>query len=1755
MASRNNKPARIVKGTAKQPTLKEASGIWTLDEALQAHRANAWPQPNLFQPVSNSLRLDASRNTFLSKAISRSGNQRTWTWSGWFKPSKVSNAQYLFVSTNTNGNPFTYLYFSESNFIWWDGTQRLVTTAKYRDTSAWYHVVLAVDTTQATAANRGKLYINGVQVTSFSVANYLAQGAATYTNSNASGENIVYIGAAPQYVTGYLGEVNFVDGYQLDPSLLGKFDTNNTWVPIPYTGSYGTNGFYLPFTNATTSQTLGYDASLTGTTTYDADQDPYRGHVALHLTGNGPASGNNNAFADSGPNNYAVTRNGVVTQGSFSPFPFNTNTPYNPAVHGASMYQAAVDSDFPSFPTGSQGSNFTFAGDFTIEGWLYYNSSSGDTSFYVISDGTNYLAFNISMSAGVFNIYLNSGSPTSSPAHGMTINTWNHVAMVRSGSTVTLYANGVSKGTISNSSTLGFTSPTINRCGGGVGGVTRYMSSFRIVKAAIYTAAFTPTNQPFGSLTNNLVQFSEDIANSAWSMAGSTVISGAGIAPDGTPSACLVVPNTSSQQHYFNGVHYASTGSTTTLSFYAKASGYGYIQAETPIDGGGYSSNTYDLITGTVVGSQWDSGSLGSATITSAGNGWWRCTLQNTNMSASGNNFYFGIRPTGNTGTSSYAGDGVSGIYVWGVQLEVSSTATTYTPTPANFRTAPALLLNFANAAVVDSAGANNLLTGGSATISGASKYGSGAMSFASDGYLSFAPGSQYAFGTGDFTIEAWVNTTTNSTDGFYRRIYMTDGPTGNASGNIQLAIAPTTGYVNLWDGGSLDMLSTTNISTGAWFHIAATRVGTTLRLFVNGRQEAISSYNTSIVPNSGNPRPWVGAYTSSSGRWNGQIDDLRVTKGVARYTSDFAPPARALPEVGGKSFVTTNVTAGVVKRFTTTGSTSWTAPVDVTSVEVLVVAGGGGGGGDQAGGGGGAGGVIYNNQYAVIPGQTYTVVVGGGGAGDGTRGTSSSNYFFGATGGNSQFGNLIALGGGGGASMVVNTSPYTESRAAGRPGGSGGGASNWQSTTTGAGGAGTAGQGFNGGSSTVASGNGHIGGGGGGAGAAGGNATNPDPGAGGAGLSFGILGTPYYFAGGGGGGCYYVTAGVGGIGGGGGGASNSSTSSAGGGSALNSGATGVTGTVGGAGGANTGGGGGGAGGTGGAGGSGIVVVRYTTTAVGNSSDATTDNLVDSPTQYGHDYGNGGEVVGNYATLNPLVLTDGATLSNGNLNILGSTAYRTTPATIAMTSGKWYWENRLVTFNPSTDIHLGVCLGNFTSFQGTWVLSTAFGWGYTCQGGYGYTNNTLKNISSSVRAAGDTIGLAFDADAGNLYAYVNGAVVNGGSPIYTSLTSGPYFPFVTSGDSTGSVACNFGQRAWAYAPPAGYNALTTKNFARPTGAAAVPNQYFDTVLYTGTGAAQTITLPGAFQPDLVWMKARSAADNHVLMDSVRGTSAALFSDLTNAEVTNATRITSFNSNGFTLGSSASVNTSSATYVAWGWKAGGTAVSNTSGTIASQVSANTTSGFSIVTYTGTGVNATVGHGLGVAPSMYICKRRDSTSPWRVYHTSLSYTTYINLSDAGASASDSSVWNSAPTTSVFGIGTNDMNTNTGTYVAYCWAEVAGFSKFGSYAGNSATDGPFVYLGFRPRWVMIRKTTDTGGHWVIFDSSRNTFNLTQGGLLASSNVTEYTSGQAGAVDLLSNGFKLKNADGFVNASGSTYIYMAFAEAPFGNVNGTAR
>jgi hypothetical protein len=321
------------------------------------------------------------------------------------------------------------------------------------------------------------------------------------------------------------------------------------------------------------------------------------------------------------------------------------------------------------------------------------------------------------------------------------------------------------------------------------------------------------------------------------------------------------------------------------------------------------------------------------------------------------------------------------------------------------------------------------------------------------------------------------------------------------------------------------------------------------------------------------------------------------------------------------------------------------------------------------------------------------------------------------------------------------------------------------------------------------------------------------------------------------------------------------------------------------------------------------------------------------------------------------------------------------------------------------------------------------------------------------------------------------------------------------------------------------------------------------VLYTGNGSTQSITGVG-FQPDMVWVKDRSAAQWHNITDVVRGVGKEIFTNATNAEETNG-GISSFNADGFSLIAWDGANANGDSFVAWNWKANGAGVSNTDGTITSTVSANTTSGISICTYTGTGSAATVGHGLGAKPSFFIIKKRTNSGTeygWYCYSSVLGATNHLVLNTTAGSSSSSFLFNDTEPSSsapyVFTVGTspatNEISIN---YVAYCFADIPGYSAFGSYTGNGSADGPFVYTGFRPAFILYKSTSSS--QWGIFDDARNTYNAAN--LLLQANTSNVESNNTATYDFLSNGFKVRLATFEPNKSGETYIYMAFAENPF--------
>ena len=576
----------------------------------------------------------------------------------------------------------------------------------------------------------------------------------------------------------------------------------------------------------------------------------------------------------------------------------------------------------------------------------------------------------------------------------------------------------------------------------------------------------------------------------------------------------------------------------------------------------------------------------------------------------------------------------------------------------------------------------------------------------------------------------------------------------------------------------------------------------------------------------------------------------------------------------------------------------------------------------------------------------------------------------------------------------------------------------------------------------------------------------------------------------------------------------------------------------------------------------------WTTNNISITAGVTYDSMTDVPTLTS-------ATAANFAVLNPLDKSSAVTLTNGNLAYSVTSGSQCRASFGSPTSGLIYFEHKITsTVAPTTPFTIG---GSTNTKEITDTNNETLALIF-------YTDTTLwqlfKKVSgvittinvtgTSYPVINDIVQIAYDSTNGKVWMGKNNSWIDssGGITGNPSTATNPTFTF-TAGQSffpalfnvgaaySGVLIC--GQQPFTYTPPTGFVALNTYNL--PTSTIVKGNTVMDATLYTGAGnTLSSITNAAGFKPDFVWSKARSVGYNNYVYDSVRGTgtSKSLVTSLTDAEGTNSSNanLSSFNSNGWTIGTTSgtnALNDSGQTFVGWQWQAGqGSSSSNTNGTITSTVSVNASAGFSVVTFSTPSVysNATVGHGLGVTPSMFIVKNRNGAANinWNVYHQSLGNTQAIYLNLTNAATTSSTFWNNtSPTSSVFTVGANLYNSSD--MVAYCWTPIAGYSAFGSYTGNGSATGPFVYTGFQPKFILIKSTT-AARDWILWDTVRNTFNIgTAGVLFPNTSGVEYSGGGAYAVAVTSNGFYLPVSTTNLNASGETHIYAAFATVPFKN------
>ena len=555
----------------------------------------------------------------------------------------------------------------------------------------------------------------------------------------------------------------------------------------------------------------------------------------------------------------------------------------------------------------------------------------------------------------------------------------------------------------------------------------------------------------------------------------------------------------------------------------------------------------------------------------------------------------------------------------------------------------------------------------------------------------------------------------------------------------------------------------------------------------------------------------------------------------------------------------------------------------------------------------------------------------------------------------------------------------------------------------------------------------------------------------------------------------------------------------------------------------------------------------WTTNNFSVTAGVTYDSMIDVPTV--------SSTGSNYATYSPIgAPSSGMTVTDGNLKTTPTGASWTAARSgFAIPSGKVYFEFTCTVLNAAGYSAVGIdSLATPIASTVTRLGQSATSWAWLTDARTDNNSSPISSVGTSI-VVNDVIMCAVDLPNGMIWWGKNGTWFNSGSPAAGTGTqysnvSGTVTPAITSyAPNPDTFYLNSGQRAFTYTPPSGYSALNTYNLPTPT--ILKGNTVMDATLYTGTGASLSVTNAAGFQPDLVWVKSRSAATDHAWYDSVRGVQKQLESNQTGAETTETTGLTAFGSGGFTVGALAQMNTSAATYVGWQWKGSGTTVSNASGTITSTVCVNPTAGFSVLTYTGTGVTATIGHSLGVAPSMVITKNKSAVTSWRIYHafsnaTPQNYALYFDTS--AATAESAFMNNTAPTSAVFTAGTNICG-SASVFVSYCFAPIAGYSAFGSYTGNGSADGPFVFTGFRPKWVLVKMTSATS-YWQVLDTSRSPYNLAAEDLMPNLPDAEVAVGAGyNQIDILSNGFKFRNTN--CNSAAGVYIYAAFAESPFKN------
>ncbi len=1698
--------------------------------------------------IDNSVRFDDGDSPYLARTPTVAGNQKTWTLSVWVKRGNMGSFHPFFEAYSAGSNK-CYVGFDSNDNLKIQNTASssdildLRSSAKYRDPSAWQHIVVAVDTTQSTDSNRVKIYVNGEQVTAFGTETYPSQDTDLHINSTYEHKVGEYTGDGAHY-DGELAEFYLIDGTQLPASTFGELDSDtNQWKPLDSDDvkdavTFGENGFYQKYNSTELNDSFldtNYASPHTVTVTGNTHTD-----TTIKKVGTASAQ-----FDGSGDSLDITDR---VSDFQFGTFDFCIEF---------WMYMTSLTGTRRVFATNSRGSPYD------VSGWLCTVNASGQLEVAAGSFAAQSWLFSLS-------------SATSTIATGA----WYHIALVKNGTAFNGYVNGVSKisTTISDSNAL-LIDPGTDGLFLGRWPVTGtdfegYLDEIRVSKgAARYTGDFTAPTTAFtadkytklllhcdgsdsgtnftddswtglggpghpieakGDTYNQRPQPHDVTANGNAHLIGPKIGSSTIAFPDGTSpylsiadSSDFDINATSDWTWEFFVYRTVTDSASDALINHADGGGHGWninwdgsnkVRIYNANDGSGgvTASNAIPINTWTHVAFVHDDSANtlkvyldgvedNSATASTA--------ISWTNVDVA---LWIGAQDTG-SGATRWFSNG----YLQNIRL--SDTAR-YT---ADFDVPTSAFTNDGNTKLLLQDGTDGSQTfddlstpDHTVTASGgvrwfAPKVGAGAMAFDGTGdYFSVPDSVDWDFGAGDFTIEFWAKIGASAPDGSMLSHY--DVSSQRSWSVVLDATNNELEFVYSTDGGSATTAAFSwSYSEHTWYLVSICRSGADLKAFIDGTQIG-STYDisTSDLHNSTSTLTIGGDVRSGMGYlFKGAIDDLRIVRTALRTSNWTASTSAFTDSINTVLLLNADVNQGTWAEDSSTGlaiSTDSRMKFDGGDDSLSVA--------DSSDWEFGSGDFCIEAWVNVSENtSTHTI----------WSTTNLDNY-------GGMFCNVGAAAGlywyiGTGSGHITITAPALS---AGR----------WYHVACVRSGTGS--------NETII----YVDG----VSAATGTYTDNSQDAGANGFYVGDWPPNSWDLNG-----YVDEVRV----------SNVERYSGtftpkGRGEAFEADSNTLL----------------------------LIHSDYTgglgADSSGNYNNFTATNLVatdqvlDSPTN-------------NFATLNPIAngkelfsATGTVTFSEGNLKHYNQYGSAYWPATMELpTTGKWYWE----CYGNTNGGQYGLQMSGLTrdlaagSKQYLWTSS-----------GIEYPKGTV--VDSATYVSGDILGFAVNLDDGEIKFYKNNTLEYTGTNM-NSLGYDYLRPCFFHTDGT-TVWVNFGADSsfagtktaqgnqdgnekgdFYYAPPSGHLALCTDNL--PTPEIKLSGKYMDTALFTGTGSELELSSL-SFQPDFTWIKTRQLAYNHRVFDAVRGVTKELYPNDNDAEVTDAQSLKSFDSDGFTLGTSSGVNpSSSSNMVSWNWKAGGAPTatnvatsgamtsgsvfqdgsSNTSFTPGSdiypyKISANTESGISIITYEGNGDpgdgGQTIPHGLSQAPELVFIKQTDADNDWYAGATPVGWTQYGALSDGSAFSASAMPWrDTAPTSSFITIGGSaGVNDDGDDYVCYAFHSVEGYSKVGSYEGNGNVDGTFIYTGFEPAFV-ITKRTDSSGDWVLLDVKRNTYNEMIYQLMPNANYAEGASSSSGTyrswttkLDMVSNGFKHRwagDAGISVNVDGGDYIYIAFAESPF--------